>query len=179
MKFLHIDSNENIYKVNILKYLLPFTFMYKMWFLAEMVYNQFVSTTVGPIFGRIIMYAITGLVAFLLCLLAVNFSYRNFSRSKYSPCDEYFYCRVNKPTYYMISYFAIIVSNIISGSLNFIAYAFPVSIIFIVITLPAIMAVITIFAIIGLLSTECRSGELKQLIVSMIAPSIWFLILLR
>lgn len=179
MKFLHIDNfdQKNII-LKVLKYVLPLTFIYKVWFLAELQYNNY-GLNLGAFTGRVFIYAVSGVVAYALALLAVSFSFGILYKSKYSPCDENCTCRINKPTYTAVAYFTICISNILCGTLNFIAYAQPISIAFILLLMPTILSFFAICGIVALLSLECKKGEFKQLLTSMALPSIIFLLFLR
>lgn len=176
MNFLHAENRQNtLYTIT--KVLLPFTFIYKTWYLAELQYNTIMLER--GLLGRIMEYAICGMVAYLLAMLAISLSFRSLYKSRYAPFNEESVCRINKSTYYNTAYFVICVINILCGSLNFIAYTAPISTSFIVIFMPQILSIFTVCGIIGLLCLECKKGEFRQLLTSMALPSIILLILLR
>lgn len=180
MNFLHIDATK--VKENklylILKVLLPITAIFKMWYLAEMLFNHY-SSTIGGLIGRIIVYAISGGVAYALQWVAVSFSFSLFYKSKYTPCDENLICRINKPTYTATCYFVLIIANALTGLLNFFGYVAPISSTFIIILLPTLMSIFSICGIVALLYKECEKGDLKELITSMALPAIIILLFLR
>lgn len=178
MNFLHVDINKKSNLLTALQVLLPFTFIYKMWFLAELQYNAY-NFDISALFSRIFCYLISGAVGYVLAILAVSFSFNLFYKSKFTPCDENFNCRINKQTYMTTCYFVFCIINILCGTLNFIAYAEPISITFMVVLMPTIMSIFSICGIIGLLYLECQKGEFKQLLTSMALPSILFVLLLR
>lgn len=180
MNFLHIDINKS--KNNalyiVLKVLLPLTMIFKMWYLAELQYNYY-SGTLSGVFGRLLVYALCGAVGYVLQILAVSLSFSLLYKSKYSPCDENFNCRINKPTYTATCYFVLIIANILTGILNFIAYGEPIASSFIVVLLPTLISIISICGIVALLYLECEKGELRQLITSMAMPALILLLFLR
>ncbi len=180
MNFLNIDASKakenKLYMI--LKILLPITVVFKMWYLSELEFHYF-NFTFNGFLGRIIVYAIGGGIAYVLQLLAVSFSYSLFYRSKYTPCDENFICKINKPTYSATCYFVLIIANVLTGLLNFFGYGAPISSAFIVILLPTIMSIFSICAIVALLYKFCEKGELKELVTSMALPAIVMLLFLR
>lgn len=179
MNFLRIENNEKDKSIlTALKVLLPITFVFKLWFEAELIYNS-VGISLGALFGRILSYAANGGLGFLFAFAAVSWSYNIFMKSKYCPVDENCNCKINKQTYTAICYFVICIANLIGGLLNFIPYAFPISTVFSLLLMPRVITVFTICGIIGVLSTMCKKDELKELITSMAIPSIILLLLLR
>lgn len=180
MNFLHIENNQKsrLY-VNIARTIMYFTFIFKIWLLAEMQANAYSSIIGGEVMSRVVLYLGNSLVAFLLAVLAVSLSYTIFSRSKYSPVDANCYCRVNKPTYNVMAYTAISICNFLCGCLNFVAYSYAVSIVFVTLVIPIIMSVIAIAILIAMMYSECQKGELKQLLTSMTLASIIYVLLLR
>lgn len=178
MKSFVIDENKQNTWLSVLKGLLPLTFVFKMWFLAELQYN-YIAQSLGAFGGRFIAYLISGMVAYILCLLAVSLSYNSFCRSKYSPCDQMQNCKISKKAYMIISYSVICVANILCGILNFVAVAAPISISFIVILLPTILSVFSVVAIVAIMNKLCQKGEFKQLMTAMAWPCIILLLLLR
>lgn len=178
MKLFGLNDKKQNTMLTALKFILPLTFVFKMWFFAELQYND-LAYQFGAIVGRIVTYVTCGVIPYLLTLLAVSLSYNSFSRSRYSPCDEMSNCSISKKTYSSIAYFVVSIANILCGLLNFVAYGAPISISFVVILIPTIMSIFSVVAIVGLLYTECQKGELKQLITSMALPCIILLLLLR
>lgn len=185
MNFLHVDIKKKSNLLSALQVILPFTFVYKMWYMSELLFNALNfnfgagNITSRLVIYRIVIYLVSGAVAYGLAALAVSWSYNSFSRSKYSPCDENFMCRINKQTYKTTSYFVLCIANILCGSLNFVAYVAPISTAFVVILMPTILSILEICGIIGLLKLECQKGEFKQLLTAMALPSLYFLLLLR
>ena len=177
MNFLRVDNKKNTV-LTILNVLLPLTYIFKLWFEAELIYNS-VAMNLGGIIGRALSYCVNGAVGYLFAFAAISWSYNIFARSKYSPCDENFVCRINKPTYTAISYFVICIANVVGGTLNFIAYSAPISIVFVTILLPKLLSIFAVCAIVALLCLECKKDERRQLFTAMAIPCIILLLLLR
>ncbi len=179
MNFLRIENNEKDKSIlTILKVLLPITYVFKLWFEAELIYNS-VGASLGVLFGRILSYAVNGGLGFLFAFVAVSWSYSIFMKSKFCPVDENCNCKINKQTYTAICYFVICITNLIGGVLNFVPYAFPISTVFSLLLMPRLITLFAICGIIAILNTMCKKDELKELITSMAIPSIILLLLLR
>ncbi len=178
MNFLRIENNKKSTVLTTLSVLLPFTFVYKLWFEAELIFNT-VALSLGSYMGRVLSYCVNGAIGYLLAFAAIGWSYNIFARSKYSPCDENFVCKINKPTYTAIGYFVVCIANILGGTLNFIAYAAPISIVFVTILLPKLVTIIAVCAFVALLCLECKKEERRQLLTAMAIPCIILLLLLR
>lgn len=182
MNFLRIENNEKGRNLlSLLQTSVSLTYLYKLWYDCELTYNA-VAYNMGAFFGRALTYIIAGIIATLLVVISTGWSYTIFSRSKYSPCDENFNCRVSKASYTAVVCFVLLINNLLSGSLNFVAYCLPISTAFMVILLPKILNIIAICTIIALLYLQCRTGEkgeFKQLLVSMALPSVVLLVFVR
>lgn len=178
MKLLGLYGQKENKMLTVLKSVLPLSFVFKTWFLAELEYNQ-LGIMLGEVWGRILTYLLSGVVAYVLAILAVSFSYGSFYRSKYSPCDEMSNCLISRQTYTSIAYFAIVIANILCGIFNFVACFVPISISFIIWLFPTITSLFAVVSIIVMLNIECGKGEFKQLMTAMAWPSILLLLLLR
>lgn len=178
MKLFNLDDKKQNKLLTALQVILPFTFIFKMWYLAELQYNGN-AQQFGALFGRIMSYAFSGAFGYLLALLAVGWSYNMLSRSKYCPCDEMSTCTISKKTYYSIAYFVICIANVVCGLINFVAYAEPIATSFVVILIPTLMSIFSVITIVALLSHECKKDEFKQLLTSMALPCIILLLMLR
>lgn len=180
MSLLKVEANEKQKtKVNLFRFALFLTFVYKMWFMAELQSSAITLDLGNGVLVKVLVYLISAVSAFFLSWLATSLTYGMIAKSKYCPINEFGDFVINKPTYTIIVSVAIMISNLIGGSLNFIAYSIPVSILFFVLIMPVLLSVLSIALIVFLMSFECKKGDFCRLFVSMALPSIIFIILLR
>lgn len=180
MSVLNEKTND---KTRIILYVfrtvLLLSFFYKIWFMAEMQSNAFVNSFGNIMLTKIMVYIINAVTAWLMCWFATHLTYIMISRSQYCPINNNGDFILSKNDYHIIVYFAIIISNIIAGSLNFVAYTVPVSILLFVLLMPVLMAILSIVLIFTLIAIKCDKKDIKGLFVSMAMPCVIFLLLLR
>ena len=74
MNFLRIENNKKSTVLTTLSVLLPFTFVYKLWFEAELIFNT-VALGLGSYMGRVLSYCVNGAIGYLLAFAAIGWSY--------------------------------------------------------------------------------------------------------
>lgn len=179
MNFLHIEKDVKKNTVlTVLTALFPITYIFKMWYESEMIFNVY-GIDLGNFIGRFISYGANAFVGYLLAFGAIMWAYSVFSRSKYSPIDDANNCMVNKQTFIAICYFIFCIANIVAGLLNFVAYFMPISTVFITVLLPKIVNIFALIAIFWVLYLECKKEKFKELFTAIAIPFIIMLLLVR
>lgn len=178
MKILLLGVDKTTrYILKALRAFLFATFVYKGWLAAEMQYNAF-GGGLGS-FALPLIYILMGVLPYLMFLLGSSMAYNSYGKSKYAPIDEYNNGYVTRNGFNVTLTTIACVSNIIAGSLNFVAYFCRASITFVMIVMPTIMAILTIITMLLVMLCAVGTKNARQLFVSMAIPCVFLLLLLR